>query len=330
MLVKDPSRLNICHLNANEPVSSFDEEYSIRQNQQRPQSQSQSQSPRYHELEDSNKWKRFRFTGHKQLSFDSIIHVLKVIITQEASLCAQHCMNNLLQGDYFSAVDLADLASEIDAAERLYMAEGGTNSEDYQSFVKQPSGNMDDSGFFSVQVLQKALAIWTIELVPYNGSHPAAENAKKNPVSSKAFICNYKEHWLTVRKLGNQWFNLNSLLSGPELISNTYLALFLSQLQIEGYSIFVTIGEFPKCEADEVLNIIPAVQELKPRLLFPAKSEIPSSEATNDDYYNDNEEIQLQKALQLSLEVEEIDISDHMTEEEMLDAALKMSLKDAA
>ena len=53
------------------------------------------------------------------------------------------------------------------------------------------------------------------------------------PVSrnERSFICNYKEHWFTVRKLGKQWFNLNSLLTGPELISDTYLALFLAQLQ---------------------------------------------------------------------------------------------------
>lgn len=29
---------------------------------------------------------------------------------QEGSLCAQHALNNLLQGDYFSAVDLATIA----------------------------------------------------------------------------------------------------------------------------------------------------------------------------------------------------------------------------
>lgn len=50
----------------------------------------------------------------------------------------------------------------------------------------------------------------------------------------KAFICNYRDHWLTIRKLGNQWFNLNSLLTGPELISSTYLSMFLAQLQQEG------------------------------------------------------------------------------------------------
>lgn len=52
--------------------------------------------------------------------------------------------------------------------------------------------------------------------------------------SQQAYICNFRQHWFCVRKLGNQWFNLNSLLTGPELISNTYLSLFLTQLQQEG------------------------------------------------------------------------------------------------
>lgn len=50
----------------------------------------------------------------------------------------------------------------------------------------------------------------------------------------KAYICNYRGHWFTIRKIGNQWFNLNSMLSGPQLISNTYLAMYLAQLIQEG------------------------------------------------------------------------------------------------
>ena len=52
--------------------------------------------------------------------------------------------------------------------------------------------------------------------------------------TQKGFICNFREHWFTIRLIGNQWFNLNSLLSGPELLSDTYLSLFLKQLQQEG------------------------------------------------------------------------------------------------
>lgn len=50
----------------------------------------------------------------------------------------------------------------------------------------------------------------------------------------KAYICNYKGHWFTIRKIGKQWFNLNSVLSGPELISDTYLSMYLAQLLQEG------------------------------------------------------------------------------------------------
>lgn len=92
-----------------------------------------------------------------------------------------------------------------------------------------------------------------------------------------------------------QWFNLNSLLSGPELLSNTYLGLFLAQLQNEGrikerlvdvleqtinvsplslclfpyqgYSIFVVRGDLPPCEADTVLSLTEAVQTVQPYFL---------------------------------------------------------------
>ena len=43
--------------------------------------------------------------------------------------------------------------------------------------------------------------------------------------------------------MGSQWFNLNSLLEGPELVSNTYLGEFLAQLQHEGYSLFLVTGD---------------------------------------------------------------------------------------
>lgn len=88
------------------------------------------------------------------------------------------------------------------------------------------------------------------------------------PFSSQcAFICNYREHWFTIRRMGNQWFNLNSLLTGPELVSDTFMMLFLAQLQQEGYSIYVVPGPLPECAADQILRACPAVQTEPPRLL---------------------------------------------------------------
>ena len=40
---------------------------------------------------------------------------------QAAALCGVHCLNNLLQGPYLNAGVLADIAHELDAAERKLM-----------------------------------------------------------------------------------------------------------------------------------------------------------------------------------------------------------------
>ncbi len=71
--------------------------------------------------------------------------------TQVGSLCAQHCLNSLLQGDFYSPVDLANIANECDQIERRMMAEAGTNSDEFARFISQESANYDDSGFFSIQ-----------------------------------------------------------------------------------------------------------------------------------------------------------------------------------
>uniref|UniRef100_A0A8C9IST9 ubiquitinyl hydrolase 1 n=1 Tax=Piliocolobus tephrosceles TaxID=591936 RepID=A0A8C9IST9_9PRIM len=66
-----------------------------------------------------------------------------------------------------------------------------------------PSGNMDDSGFFSIQVISNALKVWGLELILFNS--PEYQRLRIDPINERSFICNYEEHWFTVRKLGKQW-----------------------------------------------------------------------------------------------------------------------------
>uniref|UniRef100_A0A8C9EM04 ubiquitinyl hydrolase 1 n=1 Tax=Pavo cristatus TaxID=9049 RepID=A0A8C9EM04_PAVCR len=61
------------------------------------------------------------------------------IYGQEGSLCAQHCLNNLLQGEYFSPVELSSIAQQLDEEERMRMAEGGVSSEEYRTFLQVKS-----------------------------------------------------------------------------------------------------------------------------------------------------------------------------------------------
>lgn len=246
-------------------------------------------------------------------------------------------MNSLLQGPYFTAVDLSSLAQKLDEEERQRMAECGEESEEYQKFLQQPSGNMDDSGYFSVQVISSALQVWGLELVPYASSDDRI-NAE-NPAGMKAFICNYRDHWLTIRKIGKQWFNLNSLLNRPELISDTYLALFLAQLRNDGYSIFTVLGELPECTADEILKNNPiGTHNPRPVLRNTISNESDpemqaalqlSLEDERGSFSPENEDQQLQEALRLSLQNFSNSSSpeDNEDDETLLRKAINMSLQ---
>ncbi|XP_056332812.1 ataxin-3 isoform X1 [Danio aesculapii] len=248
---------------------------------------------------------------------------------QEGSLCAQHCLNNLLQGEYFSPVELSSIAQQLDEEERMHMAEGGVQTEEYRTFLQQPSGNMDDSGFFSIQVISNALGVWGLEIVLFNSRE--YQQLLMDPIHEKAFICNYKEHWFTVRKLGQQWFNLNSLLTGPELISDTYLALFLAQLQQEGYSIFVIRGNLPECEADQILRIMRVEQQQRPKLIGEEEAQRMSAPHASDTTHTteqpllDEDEEELRKALALSRQ--DLQVED---EEADLRRAIQMSMQGSS
>ncbi|KAK3828792.1 MAG: Josephin-domain-containing protein [Benniella sp.] len=155
---------------------------------------------------------------------------------QEGNLCAQHCLNALLQGPYFTAIDLAELARQLDQKEQDALGQS-----DFGSGSGNPkSQNMDDSGFFSVQVLSHALSIWNIQIIPWGAEEVVT--ARAEPEREAAFICNLDQHWYTLRRFGPStecWYDLNSLHPRPQRMSAIYLTMTLSQLEAEGYSIFV-------------------------------------------------------------------------------------------
>ena len=64
---------------------------------------------------------------------------------QEALLCGQHALNNLVQAKAFSPEALAEIAHRLDQVELAYMAdnnEGGTRSRDYLARLAEGSGNV--------------------------------------------------------------------------------------------------------------------------------------------------------------------------------------------
>lgn len=139
-----------------------------------------------------------------------------------AAFCAVHALNTLLQGPYFTEVDLAEIAQELDMMEKALLDRA----------VSGEHGNVEMSGMFSTQVLEKALGLWDLEAIPLASPRGAA--AASNPTGEQAFICNLDEHWFTLRKCNGDWWNFNSMLSAPEPLSSFYLGAFLSSLRQGG------------------------------------------------------------------------------------------------
>uniref|UniRef100_A0A1I7WQE5 ubiquitinyl hydrolase 1 n=1 Tax=Heterorhabditis bacteriophora TaxID=37862 RepID=A0A1I7WQE5_HETBA len=138
---------------------------------------------------------------------------------QQDALCAQHALNMLLQQDYVGPSELSAIARRLDSTENQVLDDNSKNKK---------SQNMSDSGYFSVQVISEALRTLDLELIHID--HPSVAAIKLDPLLAKAFICNQNEHWFTLRKFGQQWFLLNSVKDGPELISDTYLSMYIHEL----------------------------------------------------------------------------------------------------
>ena len=234
----------------------------------------------------------------------------------------------------------------------------------YFAFSQEKSRNFDDSGFFSIEVIIAALKVFGLDVINFNSSNEIAKRARADPTTQKAYICNFKEHWFTIRKIGQQYFNLNSLLSHPELLSTSYIDLFLTQLQREGYSIFIVTGGLPHCTADDILSHTLATQPNKPQLINAEKKTLPQSSGSqaaaademitlDDDCLNmaieqslltneQDDDIHMQTAISMSLDNRPPDASqlpstsrsepaavsslDDLTEEQLLEKAIQMSM----
>ncbi|XP_059647141.1 ataxin-3 homolog [Cornus florida] len=161
---------------------------------------------------------------------------------QESKLCAVHCVNTVLQGPFFSELDLAALASDLDRKERQMML-GGAAETINDGLLSEESHNVSMDGDFSIQVLQRALEVWDLQVIPLK--NPVAEPAQIDPELENAFICHLQDHWFCIRKVNGEWYNFDSLYAAPEHLSKFYLSAYLDTLKGFGWSIFLVRGNFP-------------------------------------------------------------------------------------
>jgi ataxin-3 len=144
----------------------------------------------------------------------------------------------------FNEQTLAEIAHSLDERERAVMAENGLDSAEFVAFSQEASGNVALDGNFSIQVLDEALRVWSLSCTPLASTQPCAVAARRAPLRERGFLCNLDKHWLSLRKLGMEWWSFNSLEAAPAPVSDTYLNELLAQLQAEGYTVFVVNGEW--------------------------------------------------------------------------------------
>uniref|UniRef100_A0A7S0SUA2 ubiquitinyl hydrolase 1 n=1 Tax=Chromulina nebulosa TaxID=96789 RepID=A0A7S0SUA2_9STRA len=234
---------------------------------------------------------------------------------QESSLCGQHCLNNLLQEPYFTSIDLAEIAQQLDAKELQYLTEDNDNQMNINRFINEGSGNVDNSGNFSLQVLKEALkSLHNIDLISWTSEEGRLDII--DPTIEEGFIINHSQHWYTIRKINDIWWNLNSTIQVPEKISPFYLSAFLSQLINEGSSVFVARGKIPpqktsrgitsdNCKWYHIDELIkPTNNATATKSSFEGKGNKLGNGISNDnnlvdDY--DDEELMLAKAISASL-----------------------------
>eukprot|EP00916_Digyalum_oweni_P014292 GHVL01023473.1.p1 GENE.GHVL01023473.1~~GHVL01023473.1.p1 ORF type:complete len:396 (+),score=77.29 GHVL01023473.1:35-1189(+) len=161
-------------------------------------------------------------------------------------LCGLHCVNSLLQGPVFSEVDMNKISKELDEQEKRLMAQGdkGKYSAEYKAFEEEGSSNVASDGYYSINTLEKVLKKKGFDCV--NANRADVKTNVLDPKEDFGYICNHSDHWFAIRKLMNQWWNLDSLKPAPIKIGELYLREFFRELIGNGYSIFVISGFLPQ------------------------------------------------------------------------------------
>eukprot|EP00437_Effrenium_voratum_P063875 CAMPEP_0181503332 /NCGR_PEP_ID=MMETSP1110-20121109/56869_1 /TAXON_ID=174948 /ORGANISM="Symbiodinium sp., Strain CCMP421" /LENGTH=169 /DNA_ID=CAMNT_0023632045 /DNA_START=186 /DNA_END=692 /DNA_ORIENTATION=- len=144
----------------------------------------------------------------------------------------------MMQAPLYDDSAFRRVAMDLDREERRLM--GGADL-DY--------GNARYDGFYNVQVMQAVLAKAGYDMLPI--SSEAAREEKTDTAKEVAFILNKTQHWFSIRRIGQEWFDLNSCMDKPQHYTDADLRWHISEAVRDGYSVFVVRGGFPRCSLEE-------------------------------------------------------------------------------
>lgn len=166
---------------------------------------------------------------------------------QDALLCGQHALNNLAQHSTFDASRLAAIAQQLDAMELDVYAqnnEGGRSSRDYRERLLQGSHHVDAAGNFSIEVLKAAVQEQFGIPLPHL-SRSTKRGADDDICQWQGFLCHKSDHWFAIRSIGDRFWNLDSMLERPKVVTHFTLGSEMEQWQSKGYTVFSITSGLP-------------------------------------------------------------------------------------
>lgn len=166
-------------------------------------------------------------------------------------LCGVHCLNSLLQGPVFTQADLNMYASELDKEESALLAADPSQPKPprqmtISSLSNQPQSNHQDwSGYFSLGVLEKALARKCGVTVQNAARRDIIQQINREGLAAhEGFVIHLRDHWFSARAVGagRQWFFLDSLKAAPTEVTENELWGTLQGIIQSGGNVFVLTG----------------------------------------------------------------------------------------
>ena len=155
---------------------------------------------------------------------------------QQSACCGRHAINNLLQTPAWTDVELAEIAMGLYETEKTLRLQNcdGMGDPSFIEFVGAGNPYVDDSGNFSVEVIERALESHGVTL-----TRARTIESLENVESFQAYLLNRSDHWMAIRRIADaqgvgHWIDLNSILTAPEHISDFYLSAVLAQHKKDG------------------------------------------------------------------------------------------------
>ncbi len=170
-------------------------------------------------------------------------------------LCGVHCLNSLLQGPIFTQSDLNKFAAELDKEESSLLVSEQKNpqprSMTISSLSNRPqSHNVDDTGNFSLGVLEKALKSKYGLVVENAARRDIIQSISRDGFEAHdGFVIHLRDHWFSARAIPNpsypgvrEWYFLDSLKNGPQPVTENDLWGTIQGLIQSGNNVFTVSG----------------------------------------------------------------------------------------